>query len=166
MRLIELDGGEWKTPLDFLQSLADAIGSPEWHGMSPDAFVDSMIWGGINSVQPPYTVQIKNIANAPTEVADFVSLMASVIKEARQERFQRRGDNIEVNISTESVWKKVVQVVAMSACPKCGNRAFDREPETNIGDPKGLVRCGKCDYVCEVSDFMRPVESADKKVGT
>jgi hypothetical protein len=128
MRLIELDAEAWKDPLDFLQSLADAIGSPEWHGMSPDAFVDSMIWGGINTVQPPYTVQIKNIVSAPSEVADYVSLVASAIKEARQERFRRRGDNIEVNISTEPVWKKVVQVVAVSACPKCGNRAFDPEP--------------------------------------
>src|SRR5882724_5798083 len=103
MRLIELDAAEWKTPLDFLQSLADAIGSPEWHGMSPDAFVDSMIWGGINSVQPPYTVQINNITNTPSEVADYVSMMASIIEEARQERFRRQGDKIEVNMSTESV---------------------------------------------------------------
>jgi hypothetical protein len=29
--------------------------------MSPDAFVDSMIWGGMNSVEPPYTVQISNL---------------------------------------------------------------------------------------------------------
>ncbi len=101
MCLIELDAGEWKSPLDFLQSLAGALGSPEWHGMSPDAFVDSMIWGGINSVEPPYTVQIKNINYAPSDVTDFVSVMISAIKEARQERFRRRGDNIEVSISAE-----------------------------------------------------------------
>jgi hypothetical protein len=99
MRLIELDAGEWETPLDFLQSLAGALGSCKGHGMSPDAFVDSMIWGGMNSVEPPYTVQIKNITSAPREVADFVALMISVIKEARQERFERRGDDIEVSIS-------------------------------------------------------------------
>ncbi len=131
--------------------------------MSPDAFVDSMIWGVTNSVRPPYTVQIKNIADAPSEVADFVSLMVSVIREARQERFRRRGDDIEVNISTESVWKKVVQVVAVSACPKCGNRAFDPEPGTNIDDPQGLVRCGKCGYVCLSSEFMKPVEGCSNK---
>jgi hypothetical protein len=67
--------------------------------MNPDAFVDSMIWGGMNSIEPPYTVQIKNITGAPEEVADFVSLMISVIKEARQERFKRRGDDVEVSIS-------------------------------------------------------------------
>jgi ferredoxin len=162
MRLIELDAGEWKTPLDFLQSLAVALGSPEWHGMSPDAFVDSMIWGGINSVEPPYTVQIKNITCAPNDVADFVSVMISAIGEARQERFRRRGDNIEINISTDSVWKKVVQVVAVSECPKCGNRAFDLEPGTTIDNPQGLVRCGKCSYVCPSNEFMRPVETANK----
>jgi hypothetical protein len=48
----------------------------------------------------PYAIQIKNITKAPSEVADYVSLMASVIEEARQERFRRRGGNIEVNIST------------------------------------------------------------------
>jgi hypothetical protein len=157
MRLIELDAQGWKAPLDFLCSLADAIGSPEWHGMTPDAFVDSMIWGGVNSVQPPYTVQIKNIATAPREVADYVSLVGSVIGEARQERFRRRGDIVDVNISTEPVWEKVVQVVAESACPKCGNRAFDPEPENNIEDPKGLVRCGKCGYVCPANEFTRRV---------
>ena len=56
------------------------------------------------------------------------------------------------------VWKKVVQVVAVSECPKCGNRAFDHEPETTIDDPQGLVRCGKCSYVCPSSEFVRPVE--------
>jgi hypothetical protein len=101
MRLIELDAGEWKTPLDFLQSLADAIGSPKWHGMSPDAFVDSMIWGGVNSVGPPYTVQISNFNGAAKEVADYVSLMISAIREGRQDRFQRRGDDIEVSIAVE-----------------------------------------------------------------
>ena len=43
MRLIELDAKGWKSPTDFLQSLARVLGSCEGHGMSPDAFVDSMI---------------------------------------------------------------------------------------------------------------------------
>ena len=99
MRVIPLDATDWETPIDFFQSLARALGSPGGHGMSVDAFVDSMIWGGINSVEPPYAVQVKNIHSAPKEVADEVSLMASVIAIARQERIMRRGDNIEVSIS-------------------------------------------------------------------
>ena len=99
MRVIGLDARRWKTPLDFLQSLARALGSPGWHGMSPDAFVDSMVWGGINSVEPPYTVQVTNMDEAPREVADYVQLMISAIEEARSWRFQQRGEDIEVSIS-------------------------------------------------------------------
>jgi hypothetical protein len=167
MRLIELDAKGWNSPLDFLRSLKVALGSPEVHGMSPAAFVDSMIYGGMNSVEPPYVVQITNISGVPKEVADYISLMTSVIQEARQERRQRRGDDIEVSISTEPVWKKVIEVVAVSACPKCGNRAFAPEPGTNIDDPQGfLVRCGKCGYVCLSSEFMRPVEGTNNRAAT
>jgi hypothetical protein len=102
MLLIQLDAKGWKSPTDFLQSLARALGSCEGHGMSPDAFVDSMIWGGINSVESPYTVQISNLNDAPKEVADYVSLMISAIRKGRQDRFQRRGEDIEVSISVEA----------------------------------------------------------------
>jgi len=98
MRVIELDARGWKSPLDFLQSLAGAVGSCEGHGMSPAAFVDSMIWGGMNRVEPPYAVHVKNITSAPKEVAEDVLLMVTLLKEARQERLQRRGDDIEVSM--------------------------------------------------------------------
>jgi hypothetical protein len=32
-------------------------------------------------------------------------------------------------------WKKIVRLVAVSACPKCGNPAFDLEPGYDIDDP-------------------------------
>ena len=99
MRLIKLDARGWKMPLDFLQSLARALGSREGHGMSVDAFVDSMIWGGMNSVEPPYAIHITNIGGAPKEVADDVVRMICAIEEGRRERFRQRSENIEVSIS-------------------------------------------------------------------
>jgi len=102
MRLIQLDAKGWKSQLDFIPSLTRALGSCEGHGMSPDAFVDSMIWGGMNSVEPPYTVQISNFNGASKEVADYVSLIISAIREGRHDRFQRRGEDIEVSISVEA----------------------------------------------------------------
>jgi ferredoxin len=60
-------------------------------------------------------------------------------------------------------WEKVVQIVAVSACPKCSNQAFDLEPGTEMDDPQGLVKCGQCGYVCPGNEFMKPVDSADKK---
>ena len=102
MRLIELDATGWKNALDFLRSLKAALGSPELHGWSPDAFVDSMVYGGMNSIEPPYAIRIINISEVPKEVSDYVYLMISVIEEARQERLQGRGDDIEVSISVEA----------------------------------------------------------------
>ena len=43
MRLIELDAKGWKSPTDFLQSLARALGSCEGHGMSPLAALSSRL---------------------------------------------------------------------------------------------------------------------------
>ena len=69
--------------------------------MSPAAFVDSMIWGGMNDVESPYVIRITDIRGVPKEVADYVALMISVIQEARRDRLQRRGDDIEVSIETD-----------------------------------------------------------------
>jgi hypothetical protein len=68
MRIIELDAGKWANALDFLLALKAALGSCEGHGTSPAAFVDSMVWGGMNNVEPPYTVKVVRSSDAPLEV--------------------------------------------------------------------------------------------------
>jgi hypothetical protein len=99
MRIVELDASGWKEPLNFLEALKTALGSCHGHGDSPDAFVDSMIWGGMNSVEPPYTVKINKTAAILKEVTDYIRLMISIITEARIWRYKNRGDDIEVSIS-------------------------------------------------------------------
>jgi hypothetical protein len=98
MRIIELDGRLWKTPVDFVHALYEGIEQGHPHGHSPDAFADSMIWRGMGGVEPPYVVKVINVKNAPSDVRDYVSLMASIIAEARKERFNRDGTDIEVSI--------------------------------------------------------------------
>lgn len=51
--IVDLDASAWKTPNDIYAALFKALGSPDWHGDSPDALIDSMIWGGINELEPP-----------------------------------------------------------------------------------------------------------------
>ncbi len=98
MRVIELDASNWKTMLDFMEALKTAIGAPSWHGSNVNAFIDSMIWGGINSVEPPYTVRITNTSGIPSDVADVIRGFSSAIREHREWRLRHRGDDIDVSL--------------------------------------------------------------------
>ncbi len=99
MRIVTLDGQHWRTPLDFHQSLFVGIEQGHPHGLSVDAFVDSMVWRGMGGLEPPYRVVIINIAGAPQDVKDEVSLLASTVAEARRERFICQGVDVEVSIA-------------------------------------------------------------------
>jgi len=98
MTIIELDAANWKTVIDFYHALLSAIGAPEWHGRNPNALVDSMIWGGINSVEPPYSVRISGLSTAPKDVRDHVELVKDDLVEARIYRKRHNGDDIDVSI--------------------------------------------------------------------
>jgi hypothetical protein len=98
MRIIQLDGKDWKTPVDFLQALFEGIEQGYPHGLSIDAFVDSMIWGGMGGIEPPYTVQVVNVGGAPKAVVDEVIALSSAISEARIERRTRDGADVDVAV--------------------------------------------------------------------
>jgi RNAse (barnase) inhibitor barstar len=68
MRIIKLDASQWKTPLDFYDALLSALEAPEWHGWSINALIDSMVWGNINAVEPPYRIWVVATAKLPSEV--------------------------------------------------------------------------------------------------
>jgi len=86
MRLITLDAAAWKTYDDFYGALLKAVGAPEWHGRNINALIDSMVWGGINAVEPPYTVRILNADAVPPAVREEIELAANAIQE------EQRGD--------------------------------------------------------------------------
>jgi hypothetical protein len=102
MRIIELDATKWKTVVDFYKALLASIGAPAWHGISPDALVDSMIWGGINTVEPPYTVRIYGAAKLPKDVRDEVELTKRVLADGRVDYRSRRSGDVEVVIEIVS----------------------------------------------------------------
>ena len=99
MRVIRLDGSAWKKPLDFYQALFDGIEQGYPHGKNVNAFVDSMIWRGMGGVEPPYTVLVTNLAEVPAEICEEVSYMISAIREARRQRLELWGVDVEVSIS-------------------------------------------------------------------
>ena len=98
MKIIELDAEKWTTLHDFYNALLACIGAPKWHGMSIDALIDSMIWGGINAVEPPYTIRIRNVGQLPKDVLNAVELAKSALAEGRADFNRREGHDVEVQL--------------------------------------------------------------------
>jgi Barstar (barnase inhibitor) len=61
----EIDGSDWRSVKDFLMALRAAIGAPDEHGSNVNAFIDSMIWVGINQTEPPYEIRISGTERGP-----------------------------------------------------------------------------------------------------
>jgi hypothetical protein len=100
MRLIDLDASEWLSVLDFYRALRAAIETPDWHGWSIDAFVDSMIvHDEINSVRAPYSIRIKQTAKTASDVALEVRRFADAINRAGA---SDRDTDLEVTIQIAS----------------------------------------------------------------
>jgi hypothetical protein len=58
------------------------IGAPEWHGRSPDALNDSMVFGRINARPPPYDLVVANLH--VLETAQHVDIMRGVLASGRE----------------------------------------------------------------------------------
>jgi len=67
MTVIELDAATWKSAIDFYATFFKALGAPDWHGTSVNALVDSIVYGDINAVDPPFTVRIHGWTRAPAD---------------------------------------------------------------------------------------------------
>jgi RNAse (barnase) inhibitor barstar len=102
MQIIELDATKWKTVDDFYDALLASIGAPEWHGRNLNALLDSMIWGGINSLEPPYTIRISGLAKLPKDVRNEVEMAKQDLARGRTDYQSLRGGDIEVGMETDS----------------------------------------------------------------
>ncbi len=104
MRVIELDASEWRNAIAAVDALKQAIGSPEWHGASPDAFVDSMIHGGVVELEPPYTIRILGLAKASANARQYIRDLAGALAaqggvEVRPRVGEEMGDTIELQLN-------------------------------------------------------------------
>jgi RNAse (barnase) inhibitor barstar len=99
MQIVELHADDWVTATDFMNSLKKAIGAPDWHGSSVDAFLDSMIYhDDINALKSPYTIRISGVDKAKPEAQDAIGLLARLINELGA---SDRGTDLEVTILVE-----------------------------------------------------------------
>jgi hypothetical protein len=96
MRKIELDASNWMTWRDFYDALLFALGAPEYHGRNINALVDSMIWGGINKIEPPYSIRITETGRLPKDVHEHIELAKNALAEGRAEFRALRGRDVQV----------------------------------------------------------------------
>ena len=103
MHIIKIDASGWTTALDFYRTLCTAIGTPEWHGMSEDAFVDTMVvHDDINAVKSPYTIKIVGTAKAAPEAqAAIQSLTRRINTAAAAAAAADYGTDLEVTLEVE-----------------------------------------------------------------
>ena len=84
VQIISLDADGWRSNEDFYSALLPKLGAPVWHGHNLDALRDSLS-GDINSVEPPFTVEIANARQLTPEMDGFLARVAAVFQDAREE---------------------------------------------------------------------------------
>jgi len=67
MKTLKLNATGWRSVADFYDSLLSHLGAPEWHGRNVNALVDSVVYGGINRVNPPFVIRIERIGSVPED---------------------------------------------------------------------------------------------------
>lgn len=83
MREIVLDARGWTKPEDLYDAFFETVGAPKWHGRNFNALRDSISGGGINQIEVPYCIRVKNFSAMSEEVKDLGSDFVSFIKELR-----------------------------------------------------------------------------------
>lgn len=84
MNAISLNGAEWRSIDDFFAALLPELGAPSWHGHNLNALYDSLS-GGINEVEPPFTLTVRNTESLPPDFVALFSGVADVFADARRE---------------------------------------------------------------------------------
>jgi hypothetical protein len=98
MRTIDLDASHWRNVSDLYESILPAIGAPEWHGDSINALIDSMIWGGINQIHPPYRICIMGTKSLPEKIRKEIDHLKTALASHRSDSKRWHGKDVEVEI--------------------------------------------------------------------
>ena len=99
MKVIHLDGTNWSKALDFFNALAEALQVIPGHGRGFDAFEDSVFYGGMSVVEPPFEIVVEN---CPAFAKHDVETMSQGWGEQRAWRKEHYGDDVEAIITLKS----------------------------------------------------------------
>jgi RNAse (barnase) inhibitor barstar len=81
MPQILLNANGWTSPDDFYHAFFEAVGAPTWHGRNFNALDDSIGEGGINAVEVPYRITIRNADSIREDIAAFIHDFGELIKQ-------------------------------------------------------------------------------------
>jgi RNAse (barnase) inhibitor barstar len=98
VRIIELDGGSWRTQDDLYDALLPALGAPDWHGRNLDALIDSMGTGSINEIEPPYLIKIKRSQAMPVELRDILRDLGRYVDERAKHHLDACGEERVIHL--------------------------------------------------------------------
>jgi hypothetical protein len=101
MKIVSVDASQCKDSIELFEMLKKTIGSPEWHGLSTDAFLDTMIWHDVNMLKPPYTIIVLHSNAAPREVRDDALLMKRCIYDDKREYIRRHRTDRQIDFVVE-----------------------------------------------------------------
>ena len=102
MKKIIIDASDWKTGQDFYNAMFSSLGSPNWHGTNVNALVESMVWGEINKVEPPFRVEIVATKHLPASIMQELTWTAEGVVSARADRKRRWGEDVKVSFQIMS----------------------------------------------------------------
>ena len=83
MRIIKLDASQWSNIIEFYDAVCAGIGAPSWHGRSLNAFIDSMVYGGINEIDTPYKIVFVGTAKASDAIRSDIHEFIEAINNAQ-----------------------------------------------------------------------------------
>ncbi|KQW70984.1 hypothetical protein ASE17_15250 [Phenylobacterium sp. Root77] len=96
MNTIEIDASRCWNHKEFAVLLQETIRALPGHGSSVEAFVDSMVFGTMSELSPPYRIVV--LGELRPEVRAFAADLSNAIGQARLERRTRRGEDVEVSL--------------------------------------------------------------------
>lgn len=74
--VIEIDASSWTRRLDFYEAIVTAIGAEPWHGRNFNALVESLAFGEMSKLEPPFTIRLNGLQNVATELhRDIIDLV-------------------------------------------------------------------------------------------
>jgi hypothetical protein len=85
MKTIIVSARDWVSLSDFYKAILGALEAPEWHGHNVNALIDSIVYGNINGLEPPFRLDIIDMSALSSSLKTAVTTEVGYVLQARDE---------------------------------------------------------------------------------